>query len=115
METGYEDTPYVKGSKKTKPKKGTGKGVCPVTSKPHDKLWVYAYNSFVNPKNYWQLYNGRYACMLHNYCVDCGKYRENKYFREETLRKCQEAVQAFTGQDWDKILFVHLTAKDRLR
>lgn len=92
MTDGYEDTPYVKGSKKTKTKKGTGRGVCQVTHAPHDWLWVHT-----------ELYNypnrqGWYTFLM-KLCVDCDGYDYGMYLRADSRKKLWDKMVEVTGDE----------------
>ena len=114
--TGYEDTPYVKGSKKTKTKKGTGKGVCAVTSKPHEFLWVRTSDRPYFGKMYGWGREATYYCVV-KYCVDCGRYdrRSMRAFSGTGAAECRKKVCTFLGEDWVNVLWVNLTTEDRIQ
>lgn len=91
MTDGYEDTPYVKGSKKTKTKKGTGRGVCQATHAPHDWLWVHT--GLYNYPNY------QWVVSLYKLCVDCNGYAYGKYLRAESRKKLWDKMVEVTGDE----------------
>ena len=91
MTDGYEDTPYVKGSKKTKTKKGTGRGVCQVTHAPHDWMWVHT--GLCNyTDNLW-------VTSLMKLCIDCDGYAYGKYLRAESRNKLWDKMVEVTGDE----------------
>lgn len=115
METGFEETPYVKGSKRKSVRKGTGKGVCVVTKKKHEFLWVRTSERPYFGKMYGWGRECWYISVV-RYCVDCGRYdrRSMRVFTGSESGECRKKVCAFLGSEWENVLWVKLRQEDQL-
>lgn len=111
METGYEETPYVKGSKRKTKKKGTGKGVCPVTKQKHDTLWFKRWDEPRSGKLFVWSSEVRKINYLYEFCIACGGAKRPVPVYATSGKEVKKSMESKSGYEYKNIITQDLNSE----